>query len=262
MTDASAIRSERPEPGVAVVTIDRPARRNALTFAMWVALAETFEALSDIAELRAVILTGAGGAFSAGADIHEFSSARAGASLGDRYAAAVARANRAILHCPMATFAAISGPAMGGGCGLALCCDFRIGDATARLGIPAARLGLVYGVEETRALVAAVGVTRARELLYWGRPHDASAALVAGLLSEICPADPVAAAMARAASLAGSAPLSIAGAKRVIRALQPQPSAEDLAEIAALSARAIESADHAEGVAAFAARRPPVFTGR
>lgn len=259
---ADAIVVDRSDPAMAVVTIDRPAQRNAMTLAMWRALGDAFIALSAAPEIRAVILTGAGGAFCAGADIKEFATVRASAAAGDRYSEAVERANMAILECPKATFAAITGAAMGGGCGLALCCDFRIGDESAYLGIPAAKLGLVYGLAETRALVAAVGVERAKSVLFSGRRHLATEAAEMGLLSEICDGDPVAATKERAEGLRASAPLTIAGAKRVIRAVQPEPGPADHAEIAALAARAVESEDHKEGVAAFSEKRPPVFRGK
>lgn len=261
MTEA-ALRIDRSDPAVAVVTIDRADQRNAMTLAMWRGLGDAFEALSAEPDLRAAILTGAGGFFCAGADIKEFAAVRGDAAAARRYAEAVERANHAILDCPKATFAAISGPAMGGGCGLALCCDFRIGDATAGLGIPAAKLGLVYGVAETRALVDAVGAERAKAVLFSGRRFEAAEALAAGLLSELVAGDPLEAARARAAAFRGSAPLTIAGAKRVIAALRPAPSAADLAAIEALAARAVESADHREGVAAFREKRAPVFRGR
>ncbi|QIE57252.1 3-hydroxybutyryl-CoA dehydratase [Pikeienuella piscinae] len=262
MSDAAAIVVDRSDPAIAVVTIDRPAQRNAMTLAMWRALGDAFLTLSAEPEIRAVILTGAGGAFCAGADIKEFAAARTGAEAGGRYSETVERANTAILECPKAVFAAISGAAMGGGCGLALCCDFRIGDASAYLGIPAAKLGLVYGVAETRALVAAVGVERAKSVLFSGRRHPAPEALEMGLLSEICAGDPVAEAKARAEELRASAPLTIAGAKRVIRAVQPEPTPAEHAEIAALGAQAVVSDDYKEGVAAFVEKRPPVFRGK
>lgn len=261
MTDAAAIVVDRSNSAVAVVTIDRPDQRNAMTLAMWRALGDAFAALSAAPDIRAVILTGAGGAFCAGADIKEFSVVRGDAAAAAHYGAVVERANNSILDCPKTTIAAISGPAMGGGCGLALCCDFRVGDGSAYLGIPAARLGLVYGVAETRSLVEAVGVEHARTALFSARRYPAEDAVKIGLLTEISGEDALTAARALAETFGASAPLSIAGAKRVIRALRAEPSPSDRDAIGAVVAAAAESVDHKEGVAAFRERRAAIFKG-
>ena len=142
---------------VAIVTINRPAKRNAVSLAMWRRLAEIFGRFGRQGSARAVILTGAGGHFCAGADISEFATVRADAAMGKVYEEAADGATRALRDCPLPTIVAVSGYAMGGGCGLALACDFRVGDASTQMGIPAARLGIVPGMEQA-FLVMALGI--------------------------------------------------------------------------------------------------------
>ena len=245
------IRLDRSDPAVARVILDRADRKNALTLAMWTALGDVFEALAAEPELRAVILTGAGGVFCAGADISEFGAARSDAASGEVYSAAVERANLAIRDCPKATYAAISGPAMGGGCGLALCCDFRFADATAVFSIPAARLGVVYAATETAALVATVGTETARDILFTGRRLDAAEAQEKGLVTALAE-DPLAAALAHADLLRDNAPMTIAG--------PAEPAA--MAEALDWQRRALLSEDYRNAVRAFAAKRRPEFHGR
>lgn len=249
------------EGALAVVTLDRPERKNALSLAMWRALAEAFEGLGAEPEVRAVILTGAGGSFCAGADISEFGAARSDEASGAAYSEAVERANSAILEAPKATYAAVSGPAMGGGCGLALCCDFRFADESAYFGIPAARLGIVYGLAETRALVAAVGEEAAKDILFTGRRVPAAEAREIGLVRGVAD-DAVAAARAHAAQLLENAPLTIGGAKATLAALAGDPAPEALARARDWQRRALESEDYKGAVAAFAEKRKPVFRGR
>ncbi len=259
MTDLILI--DRSDPAVAVVTLNRPESRNALTLAMWQGLAETFESLSEEPEVRAVILTGAGGAFCAGADIKEFETVRSDLENGELYGHTVERANRAILECTKATYAAVSGPAFGGGCGLALCCDFRFADRTAVFAIPAARLGIVYGIHETRALVNAVGLETAKDILFTARRLDAEEAEASGMASGLVE-DPMAAAKDHAARLRENAPLTIAGAKAVFATMGGGPDAPQRDRIRDWQRRALESEDYRNAVAAFAQKRKPEFHGR
>jgi enoyl-CoA hydratase/carnithine racemase len=244
---------------VAVVTLNRPGRINAVTFAMWRELGELFRGFVADEAVRAVVLTGAGGHFSSGADISEFGEVRDTAEASAEYEAAGDAASRAIMELPKPVIAAVSGYCVGGGLALAMACDLRVADETAKLGIPAARLGIVYGPLDTRNLLSLVGLAQAKRVLFSGARFDAAAAERMGLIDELS-ADPLAAAKALAAEMAGNAPLSLAGAKAILRALSE--GREDEAAIQALIDRAAASADYAEGRAAFAAKRAPVFTGR
>ncbi|WP_226575017.1 enoyl-CoA hydratase/isomerase family protein [Acuticoccus sediminis] len=251
----------RPSEGCAVVTLNRPGQRNAMTFDMWHELADIYDQFSEDDQLRSIVLTGAGGYFCTGADIKEFGTVRATAEGAKEYARRVDRCTEAIAECPKATFAAVSGPAYGGGCGLAVACDFRIADATAVFAIPAARLSIVYGIEETRALYEAVGLTAAKDMLFSGRPRDAQAALAMGLVSEVSEDDALTAALRRAEALEASAPLSIAGTKLVLEALTKGETAERAERIAEATLRAVNSEDYIEGRSAFIEKRAPRFRG-
>lgn len=248
--------------GIAVVTIDRPAKRNAIDRAGWRAMGDMFEALAADGTVRAVILTGAGGHFCAGADIGEFATARNNAATTAIYEQDVLRAEAALAHLPKPTIAAVSGYAMGGGCGLALCCDFRIADETARFGIPAARLGVVYALEECRALCNAVGLANAKRILFTGEWIDAAEALRIGLVQEVSEHDALRAALAFAQRMVENAPLSIQGAKLALDAVAAGATGAAADAVHALMLRASESADYAEGARAFVAKRKPHFVGR
>jgi enoyl-CoA hydratase/carnithine racemase len=206
-----------------------------------------------------VILTGAGEHFCAGADIGEFGSNRADPSQTKIYDDAVDDACAALGDVPKPIIASIRGFCLGGGAGVALACDFRIAAADARFGIPAARLGIVYGLAETRSLLATVGLPRAKRMLFTAERIEAAEARRIGLVDEIVP-DPLAFAREMAAKMAENAPLSIAGAKAILNGLADGTLSSETAH--ALSGRASESEDYREGRTAFLEKRPPVFRGR
>jgi enoyl-CoA hydratase/carnithine racemase len=249
--------------GVVTVTLNRPAKRNAVSLALWRRLTEIFAALGRQDGARAVILTGAGGNFCAGADISEFVTVRADATMGEAYEAVADSATRAVRDCALPTIAAVSGYAMGGGCGLALACDFRVGDASTRMGIPAARLGIVYGPLDCSLLLRQVGLANAKRVLYSGRAFGLADCSRMGLVDMVAEqGSALEAARAFAADLAANAPLSIAGAKLVLEALVSGTADARAGEIDAFIARAMDSADYREGAAAFTAKRAPRFVGR
>jgi enoyl-CoA hydratase/carnithine racemase len=248
--------------GVATVTLDRPAKRNAISLAMWRRLREVCADLGTRGDVRAVILTGAGGHFSAGADISEFATVRADAETGRRYEAATEACTIALRDYPKPTLAAISGYGMGGGCTLALACDIRIGDATSRMGIPAARLGVVYGALDCALLYRQVGLASAKRILFSGSTFGAEDCLAMGLLDVVASGTALEGAEALAREMAGNAPLSLAGSKVVLEALAAGGAEARRAELSALIEAAMNSADYREGAQAFLAKRKPAFTGR
>ena len=143
--------------GVAVVTLNRPEKRNVVSLAMWRGLGEIYRDFARRSDVRVVILTGAGGHFCGGADISEFAKVRNSVEDARAYGEAGHAATQAIIDLPQPTIAAVHGYGVGGGCGLALACDLRVGDATTQMGIPAARLSIVYGTLDCSLLLRAVG---------------------------------------------------------------------------------------------------------
>ncbi len=262
MTDAAQDIIVSEEAGVVLVTLNRPARRNAVSLAMWHALGRLFAGFGSRDDVRAIILTGAGGHFCAGADISEFATVRADAAMGRVYEAAADAATCAIRDCPRPTIAAISGYAMGGGCGVALACDFRIADLSARMGIPAARLGIVYGALDCSLLLRQAGLANAKRVLYSGRAFAVDACVEMGLVDVVATTGALEEARSFAAELSANAPLSIAGAKLVLEALASGTAEARAAEIEAFIDRTMDSADYREGSRAFVEKRRPVFTGR
>jgi enoyl-CoA hydratase/carnithine racemase len=248
------------EDGIVRVRLSRPQVRNAVTLAMWRELAAIFVRLGTNREVRAVVLMGAGENFSVGADISEFESIRMDRRQSAEYEVAVDACSNAIAGLGKPVVAAISGYCLGGGCHLALACDFRFADPTAMIGIPAAKLSIVYGVRSVQRLLALAGIANAKRILYSGDRYDAERAQTLGLLDEIHD-DAELAAVRFLKDISANAPLSIAGAKFMLDGLSMGPGALDLNAAQQLIDAASDSEDYREGRRAFAAKRPPRFRG-
>jgi enoyl-CoA hydratase/carnithine racemase len=262
VAEAQPIITAVDSAGVAVVTLNRPEKRNAVSLAMWRELGRLFGELNARADVRAIILTGAGGNFCAGADISEFSRVRFDAESGRIYEEAGEAATLAIRDCRKPTIAAISGFAIGGGCGLSLACDFRIADRSARMGITAARLSIVYGTLDCELLYRQVGLANAKRVLFSGQHFAIDDCVAMGLVDMVANDDALAAAQAYAAALATSAPLSVAGSKLILEAIAAGTAHARKKEIDAVIDHAMTSADYREGAQAFVEKRRPKFTGR
>lgn len=247
---------------IATLVLNRPEKHNAITIAMWRTIPGALRGLEHDPSVRVLVVRGAGEeAFASGADISEFERERADVRAARTYSATVAGAERALANFHRPTIAMIHGFCVGGGLELALVCDLRWAGRGARLGITAARLGIVYSVDATRRLANVVGPSHARDLLYSGRLVEADAALAMGLVNRVCAPERLEPETYEYAwGLAQQAPLSQRGAKLM---LQHWPGEGELTrdELAEIVDRAYESADYREGVRAFLERRAPTFRG-
>jgi enoyl-CoA hydratase len=246
-------------PGVALVTLDRPEALNALSFDLLDELADSLAALDSDPTCRAIVLTGSGRAFAAGADIVElapqtYASLRDGRrfDVWDRLAA---------VGLPM--IAAVRGVALGGGCELAMTCDMIVAAEDARFGQPEIRLGVMPGAGGTQRLTRAIGKARAMEMILTGEPIDARAAHSLGLVNRVVPAEAtVDAALELGALIAAMPPLAVRAAKAAVRGAHEDALAAGLASERDTFFRLFDTADQAEGMAAFTEKRSPTWSGR
>lgn len=250
------------EKSVALVTLNRPSKRNAVSLSMWRRLAEIYRELSDTPEVRVAILTGAGGNFCAGADISEFGEVRSTPEAVQAYEHAADAATMAIRDWRGPTIAAISGFAMGGGCGLALACDFRVADRSARMGIPAARLGIVYGALDCSLLHRQVGLAGAKRILFSGKPLTVDESAQIGLVDIPAADSALGAAVDLARSFVENAPLTLRGVKFILNAIADGSIQEKEKDVADLVQESFASEDYREGRTAFMEKRQPRFAGR
>jgi enoyl-CoA hydratase/carnithine racemase len=243
------------------LVLNRPERLNALNNAIWDGIPGLLETAAADPEIKVLLVSGASeAAFAAGADIAEFEEIMANGTA-DAYGARMGRATRALALFPKPTIAVIQGSCFGGGCNLALCCDFRFAAEDARFGITPAKLGITYPLEDTRRLIDAVGVGAARDLLMTGRMFGAEEALALGLIDRCWPAGSLwDEANAYAATLAGLSQYSIRATKATIgEILAGAP--EETEQTRALWVGAFEGEDMKEGVRAFLEKRKPRFAG-
>ncbi|MEU8522986.1 enoyl-CoA hydratase-related protein [Streptomyces sp. NBC_01216] len=238
---------QRVADGVATLVISHPAKRNAMTASMWRALPELLGPLAADPAVRALVLTGEGGTFCAGADISTLREP------GDEQQALAVRAEESLARFPKPTLAAVRGYCVGGGSQLAAACDLRFAEEGARFGVTPAKLGIVYPASSTRRLATLVGPSTAKYLLFSGELIDTERALRTGLVDEVLPA--------------GGLDERVAGFTRVLaaRSRLTQAAAKEFADgrtdrDAHWAEQARHSGDTAEGVAAFLERRAPDFT--
>jgi len=244
----------------AELVLNRPDKRNAVNLAMWSAIPALVRDIEAERDVRLLVVRGAGDTFAAGADIAEFETAYASADAALANQATMAAAMTAIETFPKPTLALIRGACVGGACGVALCCDLRFAADDARLGITPAKLGLVYGVSDTRRLVQAVGVSPAKDMLFTGRLHDAHEALRIGLVDRVAAPDALDALLTSFEhDLCAASGFTAQATKQTFRLLR-EGVWDDNAESRALFASAFSGPDFREGSSAFIQKRRPDFT--
>lgn len=248
---------------IARIIFNQPEKRNAVSLAMWETVEGLLDRYRDDDSIRVLILSGAGGlAFVSGADISEFEDLRSSRDAVAYYDEVVVRVFSKIEDFPKPVIAQIDGFCIGGGLGLAVSCDIRICGQSAQFAIPAAKLGLGYGLEGIDRLIGLVGPAFAKEIFFTARRFSAEEAAAMGLVNRVVDDGDVARAAAdMAETIAANAPLTVQSVKFIAGQAMRDDTNQDTEACAASVRACFESNDYAEGRRAFMEKRPPVFTG-
>ena len=258
--------SEQPlylerDGALAWLVIDRPAKHNAMSKAMWEAIPGLVAEVEDDPAVKILVVRGGTEkAFSAGADISEFEALNTDSTLRDASRAAITNGLRALTRLSKPTIAMVRGICMGGGCAIALTCDIRFASPESRFGIPPAKLGLAYSLEDMKQLVDVVGPSHAKSMMFTGRAVQAAEALTMGLVNGVYPLDEIEGETRTFADqVCRNSQFSVRALKQVIGLIANGADAETEASWR-LVLDAYEGEDYREGVAAFLGKRPAKFT--
>jgi len=254
-----AIYLDRSGPH-AVLRLNRPDKRNALNLGMWQRMIELLaEAEADPA-IRLLIVTGEGKAFAAGADITEMQAVFEDPAMAETIAEVTYQSQKALHRFPKPTIAMIRGACVGGGCGIALCCDLRFADTSAKMGITPGKLGLIYSLADTKRLVEAVGASSAKDILYTGRIIAAEEAKDMGLIDRLCAEEDLDTEVQKFADqICAASQFSAESTKHIIHMIQ-DGVVDDTSDTRALFVKSFAGADFNEGFTAFTEKRTPNFS--
>jgi enoyl-CoA hydratase len=250
--------------GVGVITFNNPEKRNAMSLDMWEGLGQALIELRDDADVRVVIMVGAGDkAFVSGADISQFEKTRHNAEASEEYSRKSAAQRALLADYPKPTIACIRGFCLGGGMQVAMLADIRIAATDSQFGIPAAKLGIAYGYDGLKHLVSLVGPSWARLLMYTGMRIGSAEAVRIGLVDRVVPdAELWEATTEIARTISGNAPLAIQAAKITIAQVLKDESKRDMDAIRDIGTACMDSEDFREGRRAFMEKRKPQFKGK
>ena len=253
----------RRDGAVGHLVFNNPAKLNAVSLDMWDAFVGILKDYEKDPEVRCVVVSGAGGkAFVSGADISKFESERANAEAQVRYDAISKEGYESLYNFPKPTIAMIRGYCIGGGLNLAICCDMRYANESARFALPAAKLGLGYGYPGLKRLVDIVGPSFAMEIFYTARQFTAAEAVTMGLVNRVvADAELEKYVSDYAAVIAGNAPLTIKAVKATVGEIMKEDSKRNIKLTQDLVDACFKSNDYQEGRKAFMEKRKPVFTG-
>lgn len=245
--------------GVAIITINRPERRNALNMEVKTLISDAVTALSNEDNIRVIVITGAGRYFIAGTDIAEMASMTSTEHINR----ATDQVFKTLRKCPKILVAAIEGYALGGGCELALCCDMIIASETAKFGQPEIKVGIMPGAGGTQILARTMGKYRAMQLALTGEHFSANEAFNSGLISELTPeGQALEKALSVAQTIVAMPPLSVAAIKEVMTLGLDASLDTGLALERKAFIQLFDSQDQKEGMNAFLEKRPAKFTGQ
>jgi enoyl-CoA hydratase/carnithine racemase len=252
------------EDGVGTMTYNNPARRNAVNHEMRLAIIDILTAFARDADVRVVVITGAGGkAFVSGADVSEFDAKRSTPEQIAEYGEISRRVGQAYAGLEKPLIAMIRGYCLGGGLNTALNADIRVATEDSQFGIPAARLGLGFGFEGVKKIVGLVGPASAAEILYTAKRFPAADALSMGLVNRVVPDDALEQTVYdMAGAIAANAPLTVRSLAVSLGEAVKEPAEQDIDKCAALIDACMASEDYVEGRRAFMEKRTPMFKGR